>query len=352
MSDERWKAHEAVFDDGEFDAWLQQFQGRVWNLRDAAPPGHFMVDGSPEELADDLDRFRDLERNHETAYDETFDRFQREPWAEAFARLGVLIKVGEWLSIEHLWRENESEKLNGSQDVRALVVHGFAARAVRISREAHVLLRAGYPLGAEARNRTLHELGVFSRKLVEDTDRAISARYVASEIVRAAHDQKEAATRIRRVPDPLTPEQYRALQHQAAELRRQHPGWDLKSPTGWAGYEHFRDLEKDLGMDSARPIFSAASAEVHGGPLGSVRNRRVVNGKLFHQTRQSYQGVGIVGEWTVRYLCTTLDNQLACGIGPDQIPAGGGFRFLLRQYSDTVIAAFNGPAIPIDPNWP
>ena len=64
------------------------------------------------------------------------------------------------------------------------------ARAIQIANEIFILLKAGYPDGANARWRSLHELAVISFFLKDSPDE-VSQRYLEHELIKRFKDAKD-----------------------------------------------------------------------------------------------------------------------------------------------------------------
>jgi hypothetical protein len=159
------------------------------------------------------------------------------------------------------------------------------ARACRVASEIGALHRTGYPVGADARYRSLHELAVVALVL-EDADEIVTKRYRDYEAIEqyedAKHYQRHAAT-LGYGPLP---------EHDIQTLRSRHDevvtrwGREITKPNGWAapladgtsrrtGITH---LEKLAGIEHLRPFYRLGNHAVHSGPRSSALQRVEIDG--------------------------------------------------------------------------
>ena len=102
-------------------------------------------------------------------------------WNQPFDLLECLIKVSLESGQTHKNKINQMSTVENKFKHSALFqIH---ARGLQISNEILVLLKAGYPDGANSRWRSLHELAVISFFLLDNAD-DVSKRYLEHDIVR------------------------------------------------------------------------------------------------------------------------------------------------------------------------
>ncbi|NTW39431.1 MAG: hypothetical protein HGA44_06010 [Cellulomonadaceae bacterium] len=201
-------------------------------------------------------------------------------WGTALDLFYIVQVASEEIGAD-VYRAACSDELN--RDERGLLeaVSGLHARACRVSFEVYELLEAGFPKGAQARARTLHELAVVACVLSklgrmpghEDIGRRFAAFDHVSNWKDAQEHQKYAD---RLGQDPLTPEEMKQIKAARDAAAQEFPGLDAR--LGWAGdvpglkSRTLAELEVLAGIDHLRPYYSWASHEVHANPKGSRLN--------------------------------------------------------------------------------
>jgi len=146
------------------------------------------------------------------------------------------------------------------------------ARACQILGEIITLLENGFPDGALARWRTLHELTVVAL-VIEEHGEPIAARYIDHEVVeakRALELYSRSAAEHGQSP-PKRRDARATMEAYAAALEKY--GEDFKLEYGWAapfikGNLNFVALEKAAGRAALRSHYKAASYSVHAGMKG------------------------------------------------------------------------------------
>lgn len=148
--------------------------------------------------------------------------------------------------------------------------------ACRVADEILALARAGFPEGASARGRTLHEISVVGFTLYEAPS-DISKRFLEHEIVGRSKDAEAyIASQDRLRLKPLAPEEVDDLIVQRNALVEQY-GASFVRDYGWAaplferGAPTFRDLEKRCNLDHLRPYYRMTSNDVHAGARAATQ---------------------------------------------------------------------------------
>jgi hypothetical protein len=152
------------------------------------------------------------------------------------------------------------------------------ARACLTASEILSLLRSGYPFGAHARWRTLHELAVVAG-LIARSGREVAERYLLHQGIQEAKDADDYQKYAERLGyEPFREDEMQAHRKLWAELIERF-GRPFKNPYGWAvplfegnSDPKFRDLEKLAGLDHLRPHYGWASHRVHAGAKGAALN--------------------------------------------------------------------------------
>lgn len=159
-------------------------------------------------------------------------------------------------------------------------------RACQVANEILVLIKNGYADGAHARWRTLHELSVTFLYLY-DSDYEVIHMYNDYEIIEKYKKAKEykACENILDL-EKLGDDVWEELSKKRDEIIEQY-GKDFSEGYGWTmkdlpkGRRNFRELEKHVGAEKLRIIYSWANESVHAGVSG-------IKDKLSLREEESY----------------------------------------------------------------
>jgi hypothetical protein len=202
-------------------------------------------------------------------------------WGEALTCLEMQLQLARRLVPILADRATAS----GMRDPRPLDIALFIvlSRGVQAGLEILALLRAGYPGGAEARWRTLHELSVVARVLKRDPDGDVRAeRYMEhAQVERLAlmEAQAEAAAQwgIPAVAEEALKEQkaiVTALCERFGKSFRKSYGWaaGAKLKDGWTSSRapKLGELQQTVGLQGMLPAYLAANHAIHASFLGFV----------------------------------------------------------------------------------
>ena len=209
-----------------------------------------------------------------------FERRLRRDWGRALD-LYYMILVGN---------EEVGEGFNGvnrpaaveRQDHLFEALVGLHARACRTAAEVHHLLCGGFPMGALARCRTLHELAVTAIILADygsrDEHNDLAERYLLHEVVHAFGDAETYQKNYEAMGhEPFTDEDMATLTEQRDALVDRF-GKSFTSLYGWAANlvgktrPEFRHLERLAEVSHLRSYFRWASHEVHADSKGLALN--------------------------------------------------------------------------------
>jgi hypothetical protein len=155
------------------------------------------------------------------------------------------------------------------------------ARACQVSEETMTLLSHGYPEGAMARWRTLHEI-VVVMSFLADGDEDLAQRYLRHVAIQSrdgARKYRAACERLD-VQPPSDDEQAEvdaeclALEERYGKSYRRQYGWaaarlNKQQPT-------FADIERAVGIDHLRPYYWHASHRVHPNAHGILQRLGLV----------------------------------------------------------------------------
>jgi hypothetical protein len=160
-------------------------------------------------------------------------------------------------------------------------------RGRRVLWEVHRLLTGGFPGGAAARARTLHEIAVTAAVIGEHgrtPGSDLATRYLHHETVGLLRHVRADLALARQLGDTVSAEglaELRRLERRVAELKRQY-GREFGDPEGWAAplvpllpqRRHrlstptIADLERLADQTHMRSAYGWMSAEVHAGAMG------------------------------------------------------------------------------------
>jgi hypothetical protein len=250
---------------------------------------------------------------HERRLRQEFDSQLRADWGEALDAFYVaaycMAEAGERFVVDH------QEDTAVIQDDVVDVLYGLLGRARRVAFEIHHLLSGGFPLGATARARTLHELAVTGLVIGEYGRRAGSAdlarRYLDHEAIARYRDAKEYqnAAAVLNIAG-VEPTLYARIEaDRAATIARY--GIEFKEPYGWAAVltrngkaPKFDQLERLANLSHFRSDYQWMCHEVHAGAMGLSLNLTVRGGEVVTIAGPTNVGFGDPGEWALRNLMT------------------------------------------------
>jgi len=200
-----------------------------------------------------------------------FLKRQREKWGRPLDLLFMLLEAAR----------EAGEEYNGSfesaavteQDLVFDALRRLHARACLVASEVLWLMEGGYPSGAMARWRTLHEItvvGLFLREKGQD----VSERYLLHHVVdscKAADDFQKHCQALGY--EPFTVEELDRM-HADRDKLCQRFGKEYKEQWGWASEAlkpkpaNFAEIEAAVSLNHHRPYFKLASHSNHAGSKG------------------------------------------------------------------------------------
>ncbi len=191
-------------------------------------------------------------------------------WKLAFEKLEFLIEISTDLGQQN--HRDLKKKADQEEDYKFAALSNLTPRALLVAREVLCLLEGGFPDGALARWRSLHELAV-TAVFIGAHDQQVASDYYASskfEAFRSAKQYNQYADRAGL--EPFSSAQMQAMEQEkvAAEHRI---GRTLRRDYDWASTAFepsktrisFYDLEKRVELDHWRPRFRWASQHTHAG---------------------------------------------------------------------------------------
>lgn len=182
---------------------------------------------------------------------------------------------------------------------RALI--GLHSRACRTALEIHHLLTGGFPMGALARCRTLHELAVYAIILADEEIHQehpdLAERYMAHQMILALRDARVYQANSGVLGhEPLTSADIDELRVQRDALVERFDT-PFKEPLGWAAVlldsrrPQFKELEERAALSHLRSYYNWASHEVHADAKGLDHAVVTRGGVTYYYTGRTNAGL-------------------------------------------------------------
>lgn len=205
----------------------------------------------------------------------------RETWGGALDRLYSVVVAVEELARGWDYANHADAEADG--DLMFQVMSSLLARAIRTAFEVHLLLTRGFPAGATARARSLHELAVVARVMVQHgNDHDLPTRYVDHRHIDQylwVQNHQEHAEDLGR--EPFTADEVKNLTAMRDHLVAEHGagfgqayGWAAPLFTSGGGISVLR-LAGTVDMDWGRPDYVGDSQEVHPTAWGAELNQEL-----------------------------------------------------------------------------
>ena len=209
---------------------------------------------------------------------ENHSRFEKELleiWEKPLHLLEVMIDMAEGLGGEYddYIRTSEEVELNEENKLEALA--RLQARSCQVAKEIVILLKNGFPDGAHARWRTLHEIVVIMN-FINQKDDELAERYLHHHIIDAYKTAKiyqENCLSGDLGYEPIPEDEYNQLRVQAEALKMRY-GKSYEGDYGWAAQilskkaPTFADIEKATNLQHTRHFYKLACVNVHAGSRG------------------------------------------------------------------------------------
>ncbi|MFF8535360.1 DUF5677 domain-containing protein [Streptomyces sp. NPDC015532] len=236
----------------------------------------FIDDMAPELAASMMRNKRSLRGNKRM--ERGYNKRMRKQWGRAFDLYGVVHAVSTELGEKVANRERED--LTSAQKHTLEALTGLHVSASRIAGEVLALLSQGYPRGALARCRTLHEAAVIACVIADsaaDQDHSdLAERFLDHEIVTLRRDALQFQKDHEILgEEPLEQEYLDDLEARYDEVIAKY-GQEFRREYGWAKKfspdDNLRALEEKASLSHVRPHYQSASSEVHCGARGLGRN--------------------------------------------------------------------------------
>jgi hypothetical protein len=215
-----------------------------------------------------------------------------------------------------------------SRRARFEAISQIHAKACLIASEIHALLRTGFPTGAHARYRALHESAVIATVLGKSVI-AISERFIAYGSVEAAQDVAEYQAHAAALgQQPLPQSEDDAIVRRKDKVMAKY-GKGFDANYGWARPlfpagkgPSFRKLQALAGLEHMQPYYRLASHHSHAGPKGTALNRRPFRGDSILLAGPTNAGLSEVGHGALLSLTQTTVALLVRAAGRQRNPVG------------------------------
>lgn len=192
-------------------------------------------------------------------------------WMKAFNLLEMLIVMNTEIGEEFVEHPNEDE----INSYKFNVLFRIHTRACQITYEILTLLKSGFPDGALARWRTLHELAVLSF-FIFDNDEDLALRYLEYEGIENAREMYEYQKRCSKLGyEPLSDREINKIKSHKKQLIKKY-GDEFVDEYGWTSLilpkkkRNFRGIEEQVSLQHLRPFYKMACNQIHLGPKGNA----------------------------------------------------------------------------------
>lgn len=193
-------------------------------------------------------------------------------WGGALDKFEMLVSIAREVgnAVIDAIGHSMSEEIRFRSEALALLY----GRACQTANEILVLLSAGFPDGAHARWRSLHEINVVMQ-LIGDGDEDVAERYLEHYGIDLFNEAKSAIEHGGNRLTAIQPSEFAEIATARDALILRY-GENFGAPYGWASHllgkkaNSFSDLEKLAAADYIRPFYKSASANVHASARGTL----------------------------------------------------------------------------------
>ncbi|WP_147286122.1 DUF5677 domain-containing protein [Streptomyces corynorhini] len=229
--------------------------------------------------------------------DRGFDRRLKKRWGVAFRVFQIAQACAQEAGERALKREIDG--LTSEQQACRHALIELHAKACRVTGEVHALLSCGFPEGALARCRTLHEFSVTASVIGNSMDdaahRDLAQRFLDHEIIANLRQAKQYQMDHRSLNlSPVEDGLIERLEERYDEVIAKY-GEEFKREYGWAKKycpdDNFRALEGKAGMAHMRSYYQWASGEVHSGARGVRLNSSEFRGQRILRVGKTNSGL-------------------------------------------------------------
>jgi hypothetical protein len=289
-----------------FDDLPRKIDELIEKLGDALPA---IIDKSSEEVsrllvAELKSRSREMLRDQRNLHQQ-FTRNNYRTWKDALDHLEMVI-VSAFEAGEQFNEINRAIAAK-TNDIAFDMLCRLHARACLVSKEILLLLKHGYPDGAHARWRSLHEIVVVAA-LISAHGSNLAERYAlhdAVESYKAAQlHQKYASVG---GYEPIDGDEFERIVSQYTKLIEKY-GKSYHHEYGWASAileipkPSFVDIERAVNLSHYRPLYKLASHNIHANPKGAFFKLGLLGNENVFLAGPSNVGLLDPGQSTARSL--------------------------------------------------
>lgn len=205
-----------------------------------------------------------------------FEKYLNQMWKQPFDLLEILIGVSQEIG-HNFNNECRREAVKNNNLVFEALIR-LQGRACQVSQEILTLMQSGYPDGANARWRTLHEIVVISQ-FINTHGQNVAEKYLLYDAIESFQSVKIYIDK----PDLLkkhneilkfsllTDQDIQDIIKTKNQLCAKY-GDQFAVPYGWAADiipgPNFSKLEEHVKLDHLRPYYKMANIQIHAGPKG------------------------------------------------------------------------------------
>lgn len=307
-------------------------------------------------LADALERSMPKMLREHKRLNRGFERRLRWYWGPALDLYYAIVVSAEETGSN--FREHHLP--DGTSDALSDALLGLHARACRVAFEIHSLLSAGFPMGALARARTLHEIAVTAMVLGEygrePEHPDLAERFLLHSNVQSWKDALVYQEHYEALgEEPFGDEELAAMQQAHDDVVARF-GRDFKEPYGWAiglpltSLRQFDQLEKLARISHLRGYYRWASHEVHSDAKGWAMNSVERGGVTYLNSSRSNVGLADPGQMALISL-----HQVSVALLVDAVPSDADVSaerlvvmLTLQQMLDDALLAFKHGADEVE----
>lgn len=235
-------------------------------------------------------------------------------WYDGLVLLQSIITISEESSMEIIDEFLENENVNEKYKLIMDVLFKLHSRSVQISKEIFTLLMNGFPDGALARWRSLHETNVIFSVLTKNFTDIDKTYDIVKRFMDYTEIERMKEIKIYKIATPkLNLEEIGYKEEKEYEKRRleilDKYGGDFEKPNMWAKPLFpsnqkkilFYQLEKLARIDKLNPYYNQANYQVHTSPKGIYQSLSFLpdtNQETFFNYGQSNYGLSLPGQLT------------------------------------------------------
>lgn len=253
--------------------------------------------------------------------EERFEANIQTRWSRPLERLRAYIllnlEIVEWFVDKHRPTSSTHRVLT--------LLHG---RSCEISMQNVKLLESGYPDGAIARWRTLHEIAVTAR-LIAKYGENTAERYLDYQVVKNYYDaEKYQKYRNSLGFSTIDSKKLKKLKKEKEKIVSKYgSGFDTGSGKGWLENlpveDNMEQMEREVGLAFLHPFYDLANTRTHAGPKGATwrMSQGVFSGLFDTRFGASNYGFTDPGQLTALSLSHVTAAVVSQHIGPTELIA-------------------------------